>query len=486
MKRVVVLSLTAVILISLVAALMIISPPQQSNGNEFYVGVTYCGESIADAQRLVDKVKNYTNLFVVQSGPLMADGLAIEEIGDYAVTKGLHFAVFFDTSQVPEKAIWLQHATTRWGNMFSGVYYADEPGGKLLDTQLTFLDTTGDVINKMPDGTIQTLKPYFLMFFPNGTIGAQKSNNTYTDIEYADPVNFSLRSEIIYSPDGTTTIFDQIDEHIQSPEYSSKRISETFYTPQNGSERIVEEETYLQVQKYNPVPNVDVAADLFISKTSKPLNDFIDYWNLSQRSYPMFTADYGLYWWDYKAGYDTILAELGWNNSINQEIGLVRGAASAMHKDWGTILTWKYMQPPYLCSGDEMYHQLKTSYQTGAKYTLIFNYAQNMSTPYGILQDQHFEALERFWNDVVENPQEVQGSIRAETAFVLPKNFGWGLRNPQDKIFGIWQPTEQDNQTWTNLQAALTKHDLKLDIIYDDPTHPITGRYQQTIHGNQR
>jgi hypothetical protein len=78
------------------------------------------------------------------------------------------------------------------------------------------------------------------------------------------------------------------------------------------------------------------------------------------------TSDYALYWWDYQGGYDTVFAQLGWNNTVAQEIGLVRGAADLQGKDWGTIITWKYMQAPYLPDGDEMFDQMKTSYKAGA------------------------------------------------------------------------------------------------------------------------
>jgi len=61
----------------------------------------------------------------------------------------------------------------------------------------------------------------------------------------------------------------------------------------------------------------------------------------------------------------------------------------------------------------------------GAKYIMIFNYAEGMKDHYGIMQDERFEALERFWNDVVQNPKIVHGSIEAEAALVLPKNYGW-------------------------------------------------------------
>jgi uncharacterized protein YxeA len=45
------------------------SSDQVASKKPFYVGVTYCGASTTEAQQLIDKVKNYTNLFVLQSGP---------------------------------------------------------------------------------------------------------------------------------------------------------------------------------------------------------------------------------------------------------------------------------------------------------------------------------------------------------------------------------------------------------------------------------
>jgi hypothetical protein len=55
---------------------------------------------------------------------------------------------------------------------------------------------------------------------------------------------------------------------------------------------------------------------------------------------------------------------------------------------------------------------------------MIFNYAEGMKDHYRIMQDEHFEALERFWNGVVQNSKVVHGSIEAEAALVLPKNYG--------------------------------------------------------------
>jgi hypothetical protein len=47
---------------------------------------------------------------------------------------------------------------------------------------------------------------------------------------------------------------------------------------------------------------------------------YVDYLNILIKYYKytsneVFTADYGLYWFDYKAGYDAVFTEFGWNHS---------------------------------------------------------------------------------------------------------------------------------------------------------------------------
>jgi hypothetical protein len=48
----------------------------------------------------------------------------------------------------------------------------------------------------------------------------------------------------------------------------------------------------------------------------------------SAADFPLFTSDYALYWFDYKVGYDVVLAEFGWNYSRQLNVALARGAAT--------------------------------------------------------------------------------------------------------------------------------------------------------------
>ena len=203
------------------------------------------------------------------------------------------------------------------------------------------------------------------------------------------------------------------------------------------------------------------------------------------RDVASFTSDYALHWFDYLSGYDVILAQFGWNHTLTQDIALVRGAANLQNKNWGTIVTWKYNHPPYLDSGETIFEQLCTSYEAGAKYAVIFNYAENMTEPYGILQEEHFVALENFWNDAVQNPEVKQGSIRGEAVLVLPKNYGWGLRSPDDTIWGIWNSDEKSEQIWNLISNLIEEYGFNLDIVFDDPEFPVEDKYGQIFYWNQ-
>jgi len=128
---------------------------------------------------------------------------------------------------------------------------------------------------------------------------------------------------------------------------------------------------------------------------------------------------------------------------------------------------------------------MRTAYECGAEYVVLFNYAEDMNGPYGTLQDEHFEALERFWNEVVQNPRVFQGGIDSEAVLVLPKNYGWGMRNPDDTIWGIWRPDEKSTHVWMQLRNFLKAYGLRLDIVYDYPEYPVTGKYSQIRYWNQ-
>ena len=193
-----------------------------------------------------------------------------------------------------------------------------------------------------------------------------------------------------------------------------------------------------------------------------------------------FTSDYALYWYDYLGGYDALFAEAGWNCSLTQQIDLVKGAARLQNKTWGLMVTWTYNGTPYLGSGDEIYNQLLLGYQAGAKYLAIFNY-DGKGNP--VMGDEHFQALQRFWNDI--HQKSFQDLSQPNAALVLPHNYGWGMRYPNDTIWGFWKTDGKTEQIAVTMSSLLAQYGTRLDIIYEDSAYPAAlGNYKSVYYWN--
>ncbi|MHA2231392.1 MAG: hypothetical protein ACXAB4_02765 [Candidatus Hodarchaeales archaeon] len=394
--------LSAILLFSLLA-IAFYSQTGLRNGStdtaEPYFGISFNGNTTAEAKLLIDKTKDYTNLFVLQSGPISKNETAINMICDYAVESGLDVIVFFgwfDTDQLWQIP-WLDFAKDRWADNFLGVYLYDEPGGIQIDYNWS---------------------------------------------------NFFHRIRA-FNPEFYQSIAEYIEENV----------------------------------------NQTVSRDYEEAK-----NRFLDYIinhikvnELIERSISGYTSDYALYWFNYLAGYDTVFVELGWNHSTAKHIGLCRGAANVQQKDWGAIIVWKDRENDkkgVYKSGPEMLQDMLVAYETGAKYVIIFNYPTDPpGNPYGILTDEHFTAIQQFWNHMQQYPEDYR-KTKAKAALVLPENYGWGMRRPNDRIWGIWGPDEKSQQIWDLSQDLLEEYGLALDIVYDDPAFLLEEIYQEIYYWN--
>ena len=68
----------------------------EDSEKDFFFGVSFGLNTTREAKLLVDKVKGYTNLFVVNSWKTSTNETALNKICEYAVNDKLHFMVFFD------------------------------------------------------------------------------------------------------------------------------------------------------------------------------------------------------------------------------------------------------------------------------------------------------------------------------------------------------------------------------------------------------
>lgn len=352
---------------------------RESGVRELYVGVTFSSNTTAEARLLVDRVKHYTNLLIVQSGPVSKNETALNEICNYAVNAGLNIIVYIGSLDRPWHLSWIDTARQRLGNQFLGIYFFDEPAGSLLD-------------HEFPSGGPRDQQyEAFLLNPPEN---------------YEEMANFFINS----------------------------------WQTMPG----------LHTVKTRPVPPVT------------------------------FTSDYALYWFDYLAGYDVMLAQFGWNHSRVQDIALVRGAAKVQNKSWGVIITWTFDNPPYLEGGNDLYQDMLLAYENGAKYISVFNYPK--INDYGILKQEHFEALERFWHKIQTDSHHTPNS--AHTVLVLPRNYGWGMRNPNDTIWGLWGADENSPQIWNVSRTLLTRYAPYIDIVYEDARFSLKDKYSKIYYWN--
>jgi hypothetical protein len=178
----------------------------------------------------------------------------------------------------------------------------------------------------------------------------------------------------------------------------------------------------------------------------------------------LVTSDYGLFWFDYEAGYDAVFCEFGINRIKEINIPLCRGAAEMHNKTWGVMIAWKYDNPPYLESADELFDDMVTAYDAGAEYIAVFNYPE--IGPYGLLTEEHFDAIRQFKDYVKDNPQNKSSNVQ-RIAYVLPENYGWGLRNPDDKMWGVWEADEGAQEIWDEINGLIDKYGYDFDILVD-------------------
>ena len=231
--------------------------------------------------------------------------------------------------------------------------------------------------------------------------------------------------------------------------------------------------------------NYTEAADKYVENMNLVLNYFRVNWNTSD--FPLVTSDYALYEFNYRGGYDAVFAQFAWNHSRPINVALCRGAATVRNKNWGAMITYTYDTPPYLASGIEIYNDMVNAYQNGAKYIVVFDYAKDPVTnaTYGILQQEHLDALRQFWQ-YIKNNHRVNDTVDDRVAYVLPKDYGYGFRGPNDVIWGLWNADTLSSKIWNDTNNLANYYGSRFDIIYEDVLmQNATLKYQKLIFWNE-
>jgi len=498
MKKRMTLLLTAIIIIVIVTSAFVTietskpSLSQAASKKPFYVGVTYSGNSVTEAEQLIDRVKSYTNLFVLQSGPLMDNLSATEQICDYAVNSGLNIIVCYTTNSLGNILDSLLNvAQARWGGHFLGLYFNDEPGGHMLDSKITFSENNNTIVKGengqvtfsevVGSGTNQTLNQF--TFDPSGIVTITSTPASITGTWFPVGGNTTNQTtngtsveptQTIYYPNGT--ICYTTDTTV-TYEPNGTALNENGQVVTNHG-NISQFEPYQQVLDANPLLNDTDAANLYLNNLQTTLSSIGN-----QSAVNLFTSDYGLYWFDYLGGYNAVFAELFGTQTDAQTLALVRGAADMQDKSWGVMIEPASQSPLSLQNGAQMYNELRRAYENGAEYAVVFNYSPSGNGT-GLLQNEQFASIQKFWTNVAQNPKETN-NVKGQDALVLPQNYGWGMRTPNDAIWGIWQPDNSSQQVWNAVQASLAKYGSKLDIVYEDPAYPTSGRYLHVYYWNQ-
>ncbi len=142
-KRIVAATLlAALVLLSFLLAYTLLTPTKNPSeaSKPLYVGIeTGWNSTVADCKALIDKVKGYTNLFIIASPYILSNETALNQTCEYAYNAGMYFmpAYYQDLNSpgyigyAPES--WFTSAKALYGDRLLGIYFYDEPGGIQLD-----------------------------------------------------------------------------------------------------------------------------------------------------------------------------------------------------------------------------------------------------------------------------------------------------------------------------------------------------------------
>jgi hypothetical protein len=204
------------------------------------------------------------------------------------------------------------------------------------------------------------------------------------------------------------------------------------------------------------------ASEDYVAGLTGYLTESVDWFKPSPVQSQLFTSDYGLYWYDYLSGYGTVFTEFVGNQSRQIDVALDRGAARTLGKNWGVIIT--YQANTSIENPAQIYSDMTFAWQSGAKYIVVFDGNSTDASTSGVLTQVHIDAMKQFWNYTKTNTHN--GEYLANTAYVLPANYGYGFRSSSDTIWGLWNADALSAEVWNNANSLLATYGNNLDIVY--------------------
>lgn len=355
--------------------------------------------------------------------------------------------------------------------LFAGIYsYLETDSNSRQVDVFVGVDVAYDNVENIKS-VVDEVKSY-TNFFAIGSTGVTLNLTKLNDVcQYVNDSGLHFTTYI-----HTTALFNQSQWISYARQRWSNRFLGLYTYDEPGGHQIDRDDPFTVITEANDYSD---AANKYVEKLSRILSEY------KSHDFPLMTSDYALYEFDYKAGYDLVLAEFAWNHSRPLNVALCRGAATMRGKDWGVMITYTYYTPPYLASGSEIFNDMVTAYQNGAKYILVFDYAKDPATnaTHGILQQEHLEALRQFWQHIKEHPR-INNSAEDRVAYVLPRDYGYGFRGPDDTIWGLWDADNLSSKIWNDANTLVEQYKPKIDIIYENDMHSSAFKYSKLIFWN--
>jgi hypothetical protein len=323
-------------------------------------------------------------------------------------------------------------------------------------------------------------------FFVIGSSGITTDEVKLTDVcQYLNDSGLHFATYTHTTKNSTNMSFNQTDQ-TELINYAKQRWSDNFLGlyayDEPGGHQIDHDEPFM-IYNDTEASNYSNAANKYVENLTRILSEFKIY------DLPLLTSDYALYEFDYRSGYDVVLAEYAWNHSRPLNTALCRGAATMHNKEWGVMITYTYTNTtppgPYLANGTKIYEDMVTAYENGAQYIVVFDYAKDPVTnvTFGILKPEHLYAMQRFWQYAKEHPR-INSAVGDRIAYVLPKDYGYGFRGPNDSIWGLFSADNLSSKIWNDVNMWVEENKPKIDVIYEDTLQYGAFNYSKLVFWN--